>query len=308
MLLNPVLAHHLAHDAIQLHGPKDLLPEEEAVDPREEYARLSLEAMEASAALAPEMLQPESAERSLRQLRRQARRISRQPIPEGQPAPQLLGQIQHFLGQLQERSPHIQRWISPKRPTTSLLLPSLEGAYKELGQMVMSFSVLTPHQIAAADWEHLARQLAKHYSGLKLVTSTQFRLITELVSPMSHYLQRYEHEWGVDILEGVELMPEQLLRNAAQVPSDILVDQLPDAYLTTRDEDLGQLIHTFRNKMLNIQLENELLSRGGQVERISPPTPLPGRDAPLQQRVGAILEQLGWWTAYYHSRSLTQGH
>lgn len=306
--LNPILAFHLTHEAIQLHGPTNFMPEAETIDPQEEYARLALAAMHASVALTPEMLQPDSAPERYQELRRLARRVTRQPIPEAEPAPQLLSRIQYQLQQLEEQSPHIQRWVSPKRSTSSLLLPRLEGAYKELGQLVMSFSVLSPHQIATADWGDLGHKLAKHYSGLKLVTSTQLRLIVQLLDPVSHYLQRYEHEWGVDVLEGLELDVSHLLRHAAQVPSEMLVDGLPKAYLTVEDTELGDLIHAFQNKMLNLQLENELLSRAGHAQRVSPPMPLPDRSAATHSRIEAIAEQIDWWADQYHAALLRQGH
>jgi hypothetical protein len=299
MKLYPVLARHLANEAKLLIGDPTLLEGLPAADPREPFAQLAHEVMEASAAVAPEMLEPDVAEACLARLRSVARRVSGVPVPDGKSAIQMLAEIHQYLQEEMDQSPHVERWVSTKRPSTSLLLPSLEGAYKELGQLVMSFSTLTAGQITSTDWQTLSSQLAKHYTGLKIATSTQFRLIVELETPLAYSFERYEHEWGVDILSTVEAPKELIMRNAARLPSEIQIDSLPNAYLTQDDDMLGKLIHDFQNRMLNIQLEHELLRRLQQIEPFDPPEPLPDRTAPPELRIDAIFNHLNEWADFY---------
>jgi hypothetical protein len=166
MSLNPVLAAHLSSEAKLLVG-EPALADFPTAGPQEEFARLAYEAMHASACLAPDMLEPDVAASCLKKLRSLTRKVTGATVSEDASPAELLAEIQQYLSEVMADSPHIDRWISPKRPSTSLLLPSLEGAYKELGQLVMSFSVLTPDQIKNTDWENLSAQLAKHYTGLK---------------------------------------------------------------------------------------------------------------------------------------------
>jgi hypothetical protein len=307
MQLNPLMGQHLAQVAEQLAGESHLLDNLPTPDPREDFTQIAFETMQASVALAPEMIEPEATTTSIARLRQLARRLSGQAVESDKPAALLLAEIHHSLNTMLEESPHLARWVSPKRPTNSLLLPQLEGAFKELGQLVMSFSVLSPHQIISTDWQQLSQQLAKHYTGLKITTSTQLRLIAELQSPLAYMFQRFEHEWGVNVLQNVDAVPARIMRDAARKPSRILVDSLPNAYLTQGDDQLGDLIHDFQNKMLNIQLEHELLHRMQQIERFTPPEPLPDRAAPSKFRVEAIFKQLNWWASYYSDQLMKYG-
>ncbi len=302
--LNPLLAHHLVDNAKLLAGSYDLTTELPLSDPRDAFAYLAYETMEASNVVAPDMLEPEVAETNSLKLQRIFRRVSGKTSSDEKSAVLLLAQIQHYLKEELDNSPYIEPWISPKRPTTSLLLPSLEGAYKEMGGLVMSFAHLTPHQIASTDWDQLSSQLAKHYTGLKIATSTQFRLILELQNPLAMTFQRYEHEWGVDVLNNVEISQGRIFRTAARVPSGIQIDSFPNAYLTSPDDQTGKLIHDFQNKLLNIQLEHELLARIQKIDRHTPPEPLPDRTAPPQERVDGIFYQLDWWADHYTNEML----
>jgi hypothetical protein len=94
------------------------------------------------------------------------------------------------------------------------------------------------------------------------------------------------------------------MRYSARVPSRILIDELPNIYLTKEnsEESLNKIIHDFQNKMLNIGLEHELLVRFGLSERFVPPTPAPGREAPPQQRIAALFQHLEWWADFYASK------
>lgn len=300
LLLNPMLAHHLAREAQQLLGPPDFMSELAAVNPHEAYARLASEAMQASAALAPELLEPEIAEARLAQLRRLARRFRGEPIPEGETPAQLFARVQHFLEPRIAKLPAVRPWTDTQpSTTTSPFLPGLQAIYKEGDHMALVFARLTPQQIIKTNWQLLSERLANQCSGVWITTAAQLGLTLAFETPLAFRFRRYEHNWGLDPLETVPVSKRQMLRHAARGPSDILIDSLPNAYLTWGKEEMYRLIHDFQNKLLNVQLEHELLYRIKEVERFTPPSPLPARTAPSQQRIEAIFQHLDWWTQYY---------
>lgn len=297
--LNPGLTAHLVDHAQQLAGNSNLFTGHTEIDRRAVFAHHAQEALNASSAVAPELLEPEAAAASLKQLRRLVRKHSGRSEIEQKPAPLLLSQVQHYLLKEMEHSLQIEAWSSPRPPTTSLLLPGLESAYKELGQIVLSFGSITPHQIAGAEWNQLSSQLSEHYQGLKVTTSTQLRLIVQLENPMALAFERYQHEWGSEILEDLEIGKADVLRYAARVPSTIETDNLPNSYLTSSADQSGEIIHDFQNKMLNIQLEHELLRRMQKIEKFTPPEPMPDRSEPPEVRIDGIFKHLGWWAEFY---------
>lgn len=94
------------------------------------------------------------------------------------------------------------------------------------------------------------------------------------------------------------------------MPSHILVNALPHSFLTAAnasDDTLHKLIHDFQNRMLNIQLENELLFRLGLIPaKFVPPEPLPDREASAKQRLTAIFQHLEWWADFYQAALQTE--
>ncbi|MFQ5436303.1 MAG: hypothetical protein ACE5FD_15665, partial [Anaerolineae bacterium] len=295
------LARTLKTQAQLLVGEQDYLSHLPLMDPRAEFVALAQEAMTVSLALTPQLLEPGEAKTQLLNLRRLARRVHGSPVPEGETAVNLLARIHLHLRQMEVRLPQIEPWQAERRPTTSLLLPSLRATYKkpEKQWMIMVFSSLTPQQIINTDWNQLTNRLANRYQGLQITTATQFRLIVEMSEATAIPLRRYDHEWGLDPLGNLEISQSQFMRDAARLPSKIEIDLLPQAYLIAADDEIPKLIHDFQNKMLNIQLEHELLHRIENIEKFVPPEPLPGRETPPLKRVAALFQHLGWWADYY---------
>ena len=300
----PMLAHHLAREGRQLYGAPDLLDQYlPPVAPHETYAYLASTAMWASAALAPDLLDSETAAAASARLRRLLQQIHDEAAPEDETAAQLFARLQHFLEPIVAKLPIVQQWTRTKAPAaTSPLLPGLQTIYKEADKMVLVFARLVPQQIVRTDWQKLSERLAGHCSGLYVTSVDQLCLILTYENPLDLLLRRYQHNWGPDFLPSLAASPRQIMRHAASLPSHILVDTLPNAYLTMPaddDESLHKLIHDFQNRMLNIQLEHELLGRLQGLERFVPPAPVPGRDTPPRQRLDAIFQHLDWWTEYY---------
>ncbi|RMG95198.1 MAG: nucleotidyltransferase domain-containing protein [Chloroflexi bacterium] len=298
--LNNLLAHHLKNDGRQLLGAPDYLDDLPPLDPHEGFGRLAAEVMVASAALAPDLLAPNVAQERLRLLRRLARRIRGKRLVGDETAVQLFARIQHFLAPQIGRLPAIQAWRKTPLPQhTSPILPGLQAIYKETGNMVLVFNQLTPQQILNTNWQLLAQRLQNQANGLAITTTDQLCLALSYESPLDICLQRYEHNWGTDILSNLHIPTYQLLRHAARIPTDIQIDSLPNAYFTQGEDKLHTIIHDFQNRLLNIQLEHELLCRIHHLDHFTPPEPLPDRKAPPLKRIDAIFQHLHWWAEHY---------
>ncbi len=301
--LNPLLAQQLVRDAQQLVGPPEYLDRSvAAIEPHEAYAYLLTEVMQASAALAPELLSRDTAVTTLARLRRLARRLRNEPLPEGETAVQTFARIQHFLNPIIASLPATRKLagVVPKN-TTSPLLPGLQTTYNETGKTILVFTELWPQKIIQTDWSKLAARLPQRTTGLELTTVEQMSLSIMFDRPLDLRFKKLQHTWGPNFLAAFNPTTRQIMRYSARVPSRILVDELPSAYLTqeSTEEVQNKIIHDFQNKMLNVQLEHELLVRYGLVERFKPPTPVPGREAPAAQRVAALFQHLEWWSDFY---------
>lgn len=296
--VDPTFAHHLIHEGKILFGPPDYLEDWPQTDPYDSSARLAYEAMQASTAVAPELLSSDTAQTRLVQLQRLATRLHGQPIDERKTAVELYALVQHYLNQ------HIAQLPTPPTihepaTTTSTLLPGLRATYKKDDQMILVFQNPTPYQINAIQWSTLAKRLVGRYQGLQVTTAVQLRLILELERPLDHTLRRYTHEWGDDLLAEIAPTKKQIFRHAARLPAIIQVDLMPNEYLTQDQSKIHDIIHDYQNKLLNVQLEHELLRRLQKIEKFTPPEPLPDRETPNSQRIDAIFKHLGWWAEFY---------
>lgn len=301
--LNPLLAQHLIRDGHQLAGQPGYLDRRLAtVEPHEAYAYLVTEAIRASTALAPELLDAQTAVAAQARLRRLARRLRNEHLPEGETAVQTFARIQHFLNPIMASLPATQKWarIVPKGGT-SPLLPGLQSIYTETNKTILVFNELTPAKITLTDWGKVATQLPARTAGLELTTVEQMSLSIMFDRPLELRLKKTQHTWGPNFLAAFNPTLRQIMRYSARIPSRILIDELPNAYLTRTDseEEQHKIIHDFQNKMLNVQLEHELMVRYGLVERFVPPSPVPDRETPASQRVVALFQHLEWWSDYY---------
>lgn len=304
LTVNPLLGHYLAHEGQQLFGAPDMLdPYLAPVEPHVTCAHLAAQAMQASVALVPDLVDPETAAASSTQLRLLLQHMQNEAPLDSETDVQIFARLQQILASMVVRLPAPAPRPPVKAPAaTSPLLPGLQAIYKEGNKMVLVFTQLTPQQIVSIDWQTLSERLVGQSNGLAITSVEQLSLILTYENPLDLLLRRYRHNWGPDFLPLLAVSPRHILRHAARLPSHILVDALPNAYLTMpagSDEAMHKLIHDFQNRMLNIRLENELLSRIQGLERFTPPTPIPGRDSPPQHRLEAIFQHLDWWTEYY---------
>ena len=301
MQLNPMLAHHISRDGKQLFGTPNLL---EAIlppiDGNNVYSHFANEVMDASKALVVDLLEPETAVSTKAHLRRILRRIRRAPLQKEETAVQQFARIQHYLTPIIGKLQIAQQWATAQSaPSTSPILPGLQTIYKTSGKMVFVFGQLTPQKILQTDWARLAQFMDKRCEGIELTTVEQLCLAITYERPLNIPFRNFEHNWGADFLPTLTAAPKHIFRQAARRPSHIQIASLPHAVLTQTDEALGTIIHDFQNKMLNVQLEHELMVRLKLVERFTPPDPLPDRDTPPRQRIDTIFKQLQWWADFY---------
>lgn len=299
--LNPGFAHHLARDGRLLHKSAAFAPGPlPALDPHEVYGRLATQAQITSNALLPELLEPDLAVERKTALRRLARQLWRKPIPPEETAVLTYARVQHVLGPKIALLPAARAWNNTTIPAvTAPFLPGLQALYQQGPNIVMVLANLGPQHIRDTNWRQLSDRLADECQGLVVTTAVQLSLSLVYDNPLGLALSNYQHSWGMNPLADLTTSRRQIMRQAASLPASIELTELPAAYLTQDDSHLHTIIHDFQNRLLNIQLEHELLRRFGHTPPFVPPALLPGRDAPPHQRVAATGQHLAWWSEFY---------
>ena len=300
MLLFPNFGYHLAQDGRLLFGRQNLLGPLPDRTPAEFLSHLANEAMEVSIALAPHLLEPAVAEQATRQLHSLARRLLKRQIKPQETAVDLFAAIQNYISR-KIIALSTTQLLPPPAPSTSPL-PGLHAIYKkELGRIVLVFNQLTIPQIEATDWDRVASQLTNRCNGIHVTTSMQLRLLIKLERPLDMLFQRYTLDWGKNPLADLKPAPLYSLRHGARLPSEIILNEMTPDYLAAPDDALSELVHDYQNRLLNIQLENELLYRMGYMDRYLPEIPLPSREAANPERVQAIFTHLDNWSNFYYN-------
>lgn len=262
------------------------------ISQEERLAWVCAQLLDASRTLAPSMLDPEKVASKQALLSHLTRYMG------GDGSAETAVQLAHLHATLNKQLdtlPPDPTWHTETLPDASF--PGLQAIYREANEIVLVFATLDPatlHMLPA-----LAQDLESEYEGMRVITARQLRLLVRLHSPLDVTLRRYTHEWGLDPLENLDIEAWRVMQTAARIPSEQQLLHLPPAYLTCPEDKLGKLIHDFQNRMLNIQLEHELLIRIAQIDRFTPPVPLPSKETPEHQRVDAIFSHFGWWSDYY---------
>jgi hypothetical protein len=195
-------------------------------------------------------------------------------------------------------------WKAKEDSGTAPVLEVLLSVYSMENRLLLVLPDLPAdefaNRIVSINWRSVASRIAGEYRGLRLTTPAQLRLVLQLEGAADYTLGTFEHAWGIDLLSDLKINRWRILRDLARLPSDILIDTLPRSLIVCNDSDLPVLVHDLQNKLLNIQLRTELLSRMEYSVAQMPPEPLPDRGAPNHVRIEAIADQLEWWAAYYH--------
>jgi hypothetical protein len=300
--LRPDFAWHLAQHGRPLLGqPLTGLPTTEP-RPLERLSPLALQAMAASAALAPQLLSPEAAEQSLTLLRGLAYRLAG-VASETATAGALFAQVQAALAPRLATLP-VTHWTGLTYLESPPLLPQLLAIYEETDQIVLILPEMSAADWLAIDWDEVAGRLLDQYYGLQVATPAQLRLVMAQERAADLRLGRVRHIWGAHPIEALEAATGRILHSAARLAARLHLDDLPNTYLTSTEAQDNKIIHDFQNRLLNVQLQHELLHRLAHLPRSEPPIPLPDRTTPTPQRIEAIAYHFDWWADHYTAELL----
>jgi hypothetical protein len=293
-LLHPVFARRLAQEARLVIGA-EARPPLAAVDQASEAAYWACESMRLSAPLAPALMEPAAATQRLAELRWAVSQWRQRPVADDETPVHLLAELQqHVTSLLPVPDSSAQEKLLEGAPP---LLPQLRAIYERGGTVFLLLPQLTAADLAAVDWPKVAALFEGNYTELLVTTPSQFRLGRQLQEPLGYTLGFYRHLWGEDVLAELDVERWRILRDAARLPSRLLIGDLPQAYLT--GVDVHTLIHDCHNRLLNVQLQHQLLVRSLQLPAVTAPTQLRDQTAPAWQRIDAIVAVLSWWTDYY---------
>ncbi len=299
--LDPILAYDLATTGEQLAG-ESLISDPPIPEPVELLARIASEAMQASVVLAPTMISQQESDRVSNSLRRLANEYLAEDFSSDNSQAQIYAGIQRYIAFQMNRHDDLI-WKATEESGTAPVLEVLLAVYSVENRLVLVLPDLPPEEFAkrivSIDWESVANRIAGEFRGLQLSTPAQLRLILKLEGAADFALGTFEHAWGMDPLENLEIERWRVLRDLATLPSQSLIDTLPRSLIVCEDNDLPVLVHDLQNKLLNIQLRNELFSRAEYSTASIPPKPLPDRRAPNHLRIESIADQLEWWTEHY---------
>lgn len=294
--LFPALLHHWQNDALQLAGagdPLENLPATTDPESNEELARDAREALRLSSLLAPQMVDLSQQVALQKRLHRLVWRLTQQEVPDTE-TPQLLARAHEVLGGRVAALASEGEAVTPAPSAPPPLLPDLLAIYERGDEAILVLPEPLAPFLEKTDWPAVAEAIAEGYFSLGVTTPAQLSLLVQQATPIEHCVGYYTHAWGNPLLDSPDYDTAWLLTVAARQPLWLRVARLPGVYLTAPDERLGALIHDFQNKLLNIQLQYELLGRIKGLDGRLPPA-LPDRTAPPSERIAAIFEQLDWW-------------
>jgi hypothetical protein len=300
LALNPLFAQHLTRNGRCLEGQD--LPSLDGRRPAvpEQVAYLIARAIESSAALAPQRLDPHNAAVAAEELHRLATTFNKQVKGRQLPPVDLFLLTQSYLERLLVR---LRGSVQTTSPNAGPKL-QIESILEDRASLLILIPPGSGRRIKTFNWSAVAERMPAHLSRVAVATAEQLRLATQFERPLDFILGTYRHTWGKKALGGLHVSAGSVFRQAARKPSQLLVIGLPGDYLVARsEEEIHRVIHDYQNRLLNMRLEQDLLGRIYEPQlpgvQFVPPDSLPKRDEPLDVRIDAIAEQLDWWVAQY---------
>ena len=303
LIFNPGLAQHLVQHGTLLAG-EPCLPEPPTQEKFEQLSQLARIGMHASAALAPSLLSERESTEAISSLRSLTRQMFGLEVSDQEQASTLFGHIQAgVLGQL-EQHPSLH-WKDQQVPDAPPLVRDLRAIYENENRLILLLPDSGPEGVAERithiDWGAVANRIVGQYRGLWVTTAAQLRLILQYDSPAGYLLGSYGHAWGLDPIDDLQVEDWRIFRNFGRLPSTLLVDTLPHAYINSKDSDLAMLVHDLHNKLLNVQLQYELFCRLEDRPIAEPTEQLPDRNLPMEARIDGIYNHLEWWAGHYEN-------
>lgn len=210
-------------------------------------------------------------------------------------------QFTHLFNQLEPAKPTLYR---PKNnPPVPFEAPI--AIYQKLDKAILVSSQPTKvlNALDKTNWFDWMQQ--RSLESLQVATPHQLIQAVTQNDMVGFRLMSYELLWGQDILESVTIDLETLVLNSAQGVADLSVWQVGASLLDFQDQAAnpsghdGKLVHDLQNRILNIQLQNELLARFKLTPKGTPDVVIPGRETPATERLKAICDTFSWWSAFY---------
>lgn len=289
--LNPALTRHMQENAQLLSG--QVFAHFPAPGRLEVLATYCTAALNASVALAPGRSGAEIAKQAYNHLHRLARRLHNQPISDKATSRQLFIIVQR---ELQARLARL------RNNDTAVPAPknNLEAIYSKSQRVVFIIPEMGERELALLNWSTIAGSLNSQFQEIGVATPWQLRLSLFVDAPIDYALQRYERQWGRDVLPEQPVSRAHVYRALARDASDLLVNALPQRYLkAVHADEKYQVIHDLQNRVLNLHLQAELLRRMHGFPFSVPSIHLPGRETPVDQRIAVLHKRLDYWAAYY---------
>jgi hypothetical protein len=282
-------ARLLAGEAVWAHWPEPL-----PLDPLVQLAEIAAETLRCSALLALNGPQVEL-ERELFQVVSQQAGLD---VGPGTPPRDMLEALYTYLAAQSEDYPAYGWDGAPPADAAPARLPGLLALVGLKYQLIGVMPRVDRSVLNGIDWPVVVELVTSEFTSIGLATPWQLRLVSSVALAQDLYLHTFEPLWGSNLLGDCNPSQQHVMRCAAELPVRGLVEQLSPAYMTADEEELGDLIHDVQNALLNIQLRNELTARVQGVAADCPPEPLPGREAPIHQRLAANFYHLRWWSEY----------
>ncbi|HUS94282.1 MAG TPA: nucleotidyltransferase domain-containing protein [Patescibacteria group bacterium] len=304
---NPGLSRHLNEYGSLLAG-HPCLPEPLTRDPIERLSEMARIAMHGSAAITPSLLSERENAGTISCLRSLSRQLFDHEVSEDEHATALFSQIQADILSKMEQHPSLF-WKDQPISGAPPLVKDLRGIYEHENRLVLLLPDSGPEDVARRikniDWNAVAGRIISQYRGLWVTTAAQLRMIMLYDSPAAYQLGSYNHAWGLDPLVDLKVDAWRIFRNFGRSPSTLLVDTLPQAYTMSEDSDLAMMVHNLHNKLLNVQLKNEIYCRMQERPIAKPPGHLTDRDLPMEKRIDGIYNHLDWWSGHYANEMAT---
>ncbi len=287
LMLNPVLLEHFRHTGRLLYG---------GVRQQDIQLRISMsrklywwrEAFLCSQAL----FQVEKRD-DLMRLWRQVKKTA-EPMPGELVA--RLGEIWHAFDF--PTPPHLQAAPQEVAPYG---IQNLIALYSSIDVLVVILGGV--EDLLATDWAAVEEQMREQgYNSARVATPIQFYSMLSSYDTLDVQLLTYDYVWGIDIVAEIKPKIANSCYAAARFASDLQVNYFADCYFphAMSPEHSSHHIHELQNKLLNIRLQNEILTRFALIDPfVAESGALPDREVADSLRIRAIYERLGEWVDYY---------
>ena len=304
LALNPLFENHLVRYGRLIHG-EDILWQNASDAELEETAALAVDSMKLSTLLTPSLLTEQEKSTASQFLRRVHKHLFGLSLTHESNETEQLFRVLIYTNSILLGIPEI---ILPEFVAlgASPLVHRLLSVYEADNCLYLVLPNFSSEEfedvLYSVEWPAIADRIGGHYRQMRLITAGQLRMILSYELSADYRLKTFTRVWGADVIEELPIAEWRVFRHLARLPSDLILVNLLDDYISTLQSDLAMLVHDYQNKLLNIQLRNELLCRimGYEIETAS--EPLPSRDAPIEVRIQGIFDHLEWWASYYANK------